>query len=197
MIYSPKLVTSTERCMPKIVDHESKRQQIAISAIEVFLELGYKNVGMRQLCQQLGMSKSAVYHYYPSKDQLFIAATEAMVSMDIELLAGRPKASEANIDERVENFLLVFEQIAPRFFQEMKLVSDYIDVIGQQNVATDPCMLLANNKYLSMLETYVSPQDKESIYSLLLGLLNQQVLMGRSLDRAFVVKQVERVIKEG
>lgn len=183
--------------MPKIVDHESKRQQIAISAIEVFLELGYKNVGMRQLCQQLGMSKSAVYHYYPSKDQLFIAATEAMVSMDIELMAGRPKASEANIDERVENFTLIFEQMAPRFFQEMKLVSDYIDVIGQQNVASDPCMLLANAKYLSMLETYVSPQDRESVYSLLLGLLNQQVLIGRSLDRAFVIKQVVRIIKEG
>ncbi len=64
--------------MPKIVDHDKKREEIALKATGIFLEFGYKNLGMRQLCEQLGMSKSAVYHYYKSKDELFKAATEAM-----------------------------------------------------------------------------------------------------------------------
>ena len=46
--------------MPKIVDHEKKREEIALKAADVFLELGYKNLGMRELCQQLEMSKSAI-----------------------------------------------------------------------------------------------------------------------------------------
>jgi len=180
--------------MPKIVDHESRRREIAQKATEVFLEFGYKNIGMRQLCEQLGMSKSAVYHYYKSKDELFKAATEAIVNFDVEMLAGRPSAAETTPTQQVENFVLIFEQMAPRFFQEMKLVADYIDVIGQQNVATDACMLLANQKYTAMLESYVSPLHKESLYTLILGLLNHQVMLGKALDKAFVTEQVERVL---
>ena len=180
--------------MPKIVDHESRRREIALKATEVFLEFGYKNIGMRQLCEQLGMSKSAVYHYYKSKDELFKAATEAMVNFDAEILAGRPSATSASPEQQAENFVLIFQQMAPRFFQEMKLVSDYIDVIGQENVATDPCMLLANQKYMTMLENYVSAQHKESLYTLMLGLLNHQLMLGKALEVAYVIEQVERIL---
>lgn len=181
--------------MPKIVDHESRRREIALKATEVFLEFGYKNIGMRQLCEQLGMSKSAVYHYYKSKDELFKAATEAIVNFDAQGLSDRPKSSQANTEQKVENFVLIFQQMAPRFFQEMKLVADYIDVIGQENVATDPCMLLANQKYLAMLESYVSAEHKDALYTLILGLLNHQVMLGKPLDEYFVLLQAERVLR--
>lgn len=181
--------------MPKIVDHEKKRQKIALKATEIFLDFGYKNIGMRQLCEQLGMSKSAVYHYYKSKDELFKAATEAIVNFDAEILAGRPSSDEADVNQKIENFVLIFNQMAPRFFQEMKLVSDYIDVIGQKNVATDPCMLLANQKYIAMLQKYVSAPDKDSLYTLMLGLLNHQIMLGRPLENQFITEQIERIIK--
>lgn len=180
--------------MPKIVDHDKKREEIALKATGIFLEFGYKNLGMRQLCEQLGMSKSAVYHYYKSKDELFKAATEAMVNFDAEILAGRPSATSASPEQQAENFVLIFQQMAPRFFQEMKLVSDYIDVIGQENVATDPCMLLANQKYMTMLENYVSAQHKESLYTLMLGLLNYQLMLGKALEEAFIIEQVDRIL---
>ncbi|CAH1226043.1 TetR/AcrR family transcriptional regulator [Vibrio harveyi] len=180
--------------MPKIVDHDKKRKEIALKATGIFLEFGYKNLGMRQLCEQLGMSKSAVYHYYKSKDELFKAATEAMVNFDAEILAGRPSATSASPEQQAENFVLIFQQMAPRFFQEMKLVSDYIDVIGQENVATDPCMLLANQKYMTMLENYVSAQHKESLYTLMLGLLNHQLMLGKALEEAFIIEQVDRIL---
>lgn len=182
--------------MPKIVDHEKRRSEIALNATEIFLEFGYKNIGMRQLCEQLGMSKSAVYHYYKSKDELFKAATEAMVNFDAQVFMDRPNTTQANHAQRVENFVLIFQQMAPRFFQEMKLVSDYIDVIGQENVASDSCMLLANEKYLAMLENYVSSQHQHALYTLLLGLLNHQLMLGKPLTQAFVTEQVERVVTQ-
>ncbi|QYJ85683.1 TetR/AcrR family transcriptional regulator [Shewanella mesophila] len=180
--------------MPKIVDHDKKRQEIALKATEVFLEFGYKNVGMRQLCEQLGMSKSAVYHYYKSKNELFRAATEASVNFDANVLFERPALPDASDEQRIENFILIFNQIAPRFFQEMKLVFDYIDVIGQENVASDPCMLLANQKYMSMLERYVSLEHRASLYTLMLGLLSTQTMNGKPLNESHIVEQVRKVL---
>ncbi|WP_221075143.1 TetR/AcrR family transcriptional regulator [Agarivorans aestuarii] len=172
--------------MPKLINHDEKRKEIALKATEIFLEYGYKNIGMRQLCEQLGMSKSAVYHYYKSKDQLFIAATQAIVSVDASALIDQPLATKATIDQKIENFIVILRQMAPRFFKEMQLVSDYIEVIGEDKVASDPCMLLANKKYLELLSTYVSADDKASLYTLLLGLLNHQIMLGEALEDSYI-----------
>ena len=180
--------------MPKIVDHEQRRKDIALKATEIFLEFGYKNIGMRQLCEQLGMSKSAVYHYYKSKDELFKAATESIVNFDANVLAERPESSEANDEQKIENFILIINQIAPRFFQEMKLISDYIDAIGEENIATDQCMALANQKYMSMLGSYVSNEHQAPLYTLMLGLLNHQIMLGKPLDENYVIEQLKNVI---
>ncbi|WP_041395324.1 TetR/AcrR family transcriptional regulator [Photobacterium profundum] len=182
--------------MPKIVDHDKKREEIALKATEVFLEYGYKNVGMRQLCEQLGMSKSAVYYYYKSKDELFRAATEAIVNFDAGALAHQHLVAEASFEQRVENFVLIFQQVAPRYFQEMQLVSDYIQVIGLENVADDPCMVLANQKYMVMLASYVSADHSRELYTLMLGLLSHQLMMGKELDKEYVSAQVKRYLGE-
>lgn len=180
--------------MPKIVDHSKRRKEIALKATEVFLSFGYKNVGMRLLCEQLGMSKSAIYHYYKSKDELFRAATEASVNFDANVLSERPELHEASYEQRIENFVLIFNQVTPRFFQEMKLVFDYIDVIGEENVANDTCMLLANQKYMFILEKYVSQDHQASLYTLMLGLLSKQTMLGLPLNESDVVEQVKKVL---
>lgn len=182
--------------MPKIVDHQQRRQDIALQAVEIFLQYGYKNLGMRQLCEHLNMSKSAVYHYFNSKDALFRAATEAIVNLDLATLTGRPRASEASQAEKIANFVAIFEQMSPRYFQEMKLVADYIDVIGQQHVAADTCMNMANKKYQDLLAGYVCATHYQGLYTLLLGLLNHQQMLGRPLSHSYVNAQVKLYLSQ-
>lgn len=178
--------------MPKIIDHEKKREEIALKAAGVFLELGYKNLGMRQLCSQLEMSKSAIYHYFKSKDEIFKAATEAMVGFDGMILSGRPLAEQASIDEKVESFIQIFNTLAPRHFQETKLVMEYIDVIGLDNIAQDSCMKMANEKYQSLLAKHIHADHPEQIYTLLLGLLNQQLIGGTLLSADYIANMVRK-----
>lgn len=181
--------------MPKIVDHDKKRLEIALKSTEIFLEFGYKNLGMRQLCERLGMSKSAVYHYYKSKDELFRAATEAIVNYDEDALTGRPLSLDTTKQQQIDNFILIFNQIAPRYFKEFKLVSDYIEVIGLENVADDPCMQLANQKYKAVIAKYVSREHSEELYTLMLGLLNQGLMMGKNPDKNYIALQVSKFLK--
>lgn len=180
--------------MPKIVDHDKRREEIALKATTIFLEHGYKNIGMRQLCEQLGMSKSAVYYYYKSKDELFRAATEAIVNFDAAVLAHRPTCSEASPAQNIENFILIYQQMAPRYFQEMQLVADYIEVIGQDNTATDPCMILANQKYIDLLSKYVSTEHSMELYTVMLGLLNHQIMTGKPLTEEYISSMIKSYI---
>lgn len=63
-------MTTTKR-RPKSVE---KRQQILVSAMELFTEQGFDNTRMDQVAERAGVSKQTVYSHYHSKDDLFAAA---------------------------------------------------------------------------------------------------------------------------
>lgn len=178
--------------MPKIVDHDKKREDIALKAASIFLEHGYKDLGMRQLCSHLSMSKSAVYHYFKSKDEIFKAATEAMMGHDGLTLKDSPLVDNASIQERLENFYKIFTILSPRHFQETKLVMEYIDVIGLEAVPDDICMKMASDNYETLLAKYVQSSNEEQIYSLLLGLLNHQLVRGEIFSFEYVSDLVRK-----
>lgn len=179
--------------MPKIVDHEQRRQELALQAAHIFLEYGYKNLGMRQLCERLGMSKSAVYHYYQSKDELFKAATDAIINFDGDALLSSPLAVNASPEQQVENFIALFKQISPRFFKEIQLITDYIQVIGSPNVACDPSMILAKRKYLDLFAKYISAEKQYPLFTLMLGLLSHQLMVGQPLDDRYI-KELAQIL---
>jgi AcrR family transcriptional regulator len=49
------------------------RTLIASTALKAFSELGYHGVSIRDIAQAAGVSMSALYHYYPSKQDLLYA----------------------------------------------------------------------------------------------------------------------------
>jgi AcrR family transcriptional regulator len=46
--------------------------RITRAALEVFTEVGYHGATMEQIMQASGLSKGLVYHYFPSKEKIFI-----------------------------------------------------------------------------------------------------------------------------
>ncbi len=62
--------------MPKIVDREAYRSELIAKAVDIFSEHGLNGLGMRGIAEALGVSKSALYHYFSSKEELFTACTE-------------------------------------------------------------------------------------------------------------------------
>ncbi|OBQ46005.1 TetR/AcrR family transcriptional regulator [Halodesulfovibrio spirochaetisodalis] len=168
--------------MPKIVDHAKMREEIALKAASVFLEYGYKGISMRQLCKHIEMSKSAVYHYFKSKDEIFKASTEAIVNYDFEVLSDVPLANVASLDEKCQNFERLFRVLSSRFFQELNLVMEYIETIGEDVVAKDELMNISNKKYQELLFRFVDEENSSTLYTMLLGLLTHRVLRGEDFS---------------
>lgn len=62
--------------MPRRVNpetHAAKRQHILDSAAVLFAQQGYERTTTSQLCRQAGISLGALYHYFTSKKQVFLA----------------------------------------------------------------------------------------------------------------------------
>jgi len=62
--------------MPKVVPEykEQARTRIIEQALEMFSERGFYRTRMADIADSLGVSKGAIYQYFESKEQLFVAA---------------------------------------------------------------------------------------------------------------------------
>ena len=53
-----------------------RKAQIVQAALEVFVEKGYYAANVSDIARKAGVSQGTIYHYFPSKDDLFWAAYE-------------------------------------------------------------------------------------------------------------------------
>lgn len=62
--------------MPKIVDHERRRQTLAATAVAVIADSGLENATLRDIASEAGFSTGIVSHYFRNKDELMLSALE-------------------------------------------------------------------------------------------------------------------------
>jgi AcrR family transcriptional regulator len=98
--------------MPSLKTSETARrgrpgydqQSVLNVAVAVFNKHGYEATSMGILAENLGISKSAIYHHVPSKgDLLRLALNEALDSL--EAILDEPGASSGRADARLEYVL--------------------------------------------------------------------------------------------
>jgi AcrR family transcriptional regulator len=58
------------------VKSETKRQTILDVATKAFIELGFNNTSMSEIASRVGGSKSTLYNYFSSKEEIFSAVME-------------------------------------------------------------------------------------------------------------------------
>lgn len=58
--------------MPKIVDHDEKRKQIAEAAWNIIREEGVEKASIRRVAAEAGMSSGALRHYFSTQDEMLL-----------------------------------------------------------------------------------------------------------------------------
>jgi len=56
--------------MPRIIDHDARRDSILERCFELFARVGYGAVTMRGIAREVGLSTGTLYHYFPDKATL-------------------------------------------------------------------------------------------------------------------------------
>jgi AcrR family transcriptional regulator len=97
--------------MPRVRadDYDAKTQNILDSAASLFAKVGYPNAKMQDIAKACGASKSMLYHYFPTKDDLLFAMLEEHLE---KVIAGIEEVSAApgSNKERFTAFVQVYAQ---------------------------------------------------------------------------------------
>lgn len=95
--------------MPKTrtkLDREAKVEEILELAERRLQEGGYEDLSVAALARELGLAQNAIYWYFPSKDDLFVAVLRRMLE---DVAARKPRA---NVGHR-QRILWFTDQLEP------------------------------------------------------------------------------------
>lgn len=103
----------------------AKRDQILNGAQEIFSRLGFDAASMNDITREAGVSKSTIYVYFASKDELF----EALVARERERLFGM-MLEQLDRPGPVEDVLFAYGCFLARKLCSDKVISAHRIVIG-------------------------------------------------------------------
>lgn len=148
--------------MPKQIDHEAYREELAHRAAPLFSERGYAGLGMRAIAEALGVSKSALYHYFPTKHELFLACTRHVTP--------EPDAPLPPGDTPAAQLVAWAEALVPVFPAELALMQDYLRRKEPAEIAEDAAMRLALERFEGQAER-IAPGHGRAALTLVFGTL--------------------------
>jgi len=122
--------------MPKIVNHDDYREELLDRSFEHFARKGY-DITLRELAKELGISTGTLYHYFPSKIEIFKHMMNYISHKQVRILVERLKRTK-NIDEKVKNMFQYILHNEIYFQNILFLIIDYY----RQNECKDPDLII-------------------------------------------------------
>lgn len=92
--------------MPKVVDHDERRQEIVAVTREIILNGGFEAATMRSIAAAAGFANGALKHYFPSKESIVSSVFDSVLA-DIE------GAVSQSSDQTLEGLRGYLEAILP------------------------------------------------------------------------------------
>lgn len=163
--------------MPKIVDHDQYRKELLLKSFDLFAHRGYSSITMRDLAQGLGVSTGTLYHYFPSKEALFLQLSEELEQQNV-LHFLTEAGNFPTLSERVEQ---VFNFVAKNedFIGKQTLL--WIDFCQQQDwgdVSTREKLKEIDEQTIQAISDYLQISDRkivDFVFNLLYGLLMRRL----------------------
>jgi AcrR family transcriptional regulator len=89
-------------------DYEQRREAIVAQAAALFAKRGYASASVADLAEACSLSKSLIYHYYPSKEDILFEVMEShllMLTGAVETVAGSRAPAERKLTDLTRRFM--------------------------------------------------------------------------------------------
>ena len=93
------------------VKGDKTKQTIKEKAYCLFAEKGYKNVTMKDICEQTGLSRGGLYRHYESTEQIFL-----------EIVSAFSNKQKAEIESKIKNHIpaiVILNELLAKYADEM------------------------------------------------------------------------------
>ncbi|MBP9885182.1 MAG: TetR/AcrR family transcriptional regulator [Leptospiraceae bacterium] len=180
--------------MPKIVNHTEYREELLEKCFELFARSGFQSVTMREIGKKLGISTGTLYHYFPSKEEIFRQMLFQLSKKQVLILAerfGRTKSYEEKIQ-----YLLQYIETNETFFQNVLfLIIDYY----RQNGLKDPENFIRDIEryYRKSLGDLIGLGDSPAVgalFTFCLGLVVQSMITSEGKEREEILLIIKQML---
>lgn len=144
--------------MPKIVDHDQYRKELLMKSFDLFAQKGYGSLTMRQLAQGLGVSTGTLYHYFPSKESLFVQLVEELEQQNVLSFLAEAKNSPT-LAERIETLFQFIAKNEDYILKQTLLWIEFSQHQDGSDVATKERLKQADEQTLETIVDYLQISD--------------------------------------
>lgn len=124
---------------------ENSKEKISHAALRLFLKDSYKEVSIRDILNEVGLTKGTFYHYYESKEELFEEVTKHFYNNTV--IADYSKFPKSSLKEFYEYYL------------NLETLQKPSELDGDMNLFT--FLSEAFKRVPDFLELYIAQQKKE------------------------------------
>jgi AcrR family transcriptional regulator len=110
---------------PQSPDYDKRRDAIVAAAAGLFARRGFKGASISELAAVCGSSKSLIYHYFPSKDDILYEVMAA--HLDALVDAAYDAMQEGGANERLQRLTLAFMRLYVRAQHSHKVLLNELD----------------------------------------------------------------------
>ncbi|MFB2980495.1 TetR/AcrR family transcriptional regulator [Microseira sp. BLCC-F43] len=166
--------------MPKIVDRDLYRKELLGKCFDLFASKGYASITMREIAQKLGVSTGTLYHYFPSKEAMFVQLFEERYRQTIASIA--PELEKAKtLAERIE---IVFDFVARNeeyFLKQLLLDIEFYQQQGREKLQQNKALQQLTERALAEFAKLLGIQDPKFVIYIS-SLIDGLVLAGLYTD---------------
>lgn len=119
--------------MPKVVDREQYRKELLQGCIELFAQKGYGSITMRQIAEGLKVSTGTLYHYFDSKEAIFMQLVQELCEQDISRFFAQAPVAET-LEARLQA-IMDFVLTNTQYYQQQLML--WIDFFQQTRSGSD------------------------------------------------------------
>ncbi|NMB79519.1 MAG: TetR/AcrR family transcriptional regulator [Methanomicrobiales archaeon] len=145
--------------MPRIIKgyREEVKDRIVSAAFSLFIEKGYHDTTMGEIASSLGVTKPALYQYFPSKEDLFTAVAEQARAE----FKGTLERSYRGRDIR-EGSAVLFEALL-RYVPQFNGLYAEMMLLGTRNEKLRRILIQDRNEDVRVIERFIARQQETGL----------------------------------
>ncbi|WP_371176525.1 TetR/AcrR family transcriptional regulator [Bacillus atrophaeus] len=185
--------------MPKRIDHEKRRKQIAEAAWRVILERGMEGATVRNIADKAELSLGALRHYFSTQDELLVYAMK-LVKEKAAARINEIALQDLPPKEKILNILLEIVPTDDETRAEMEVWFAFTSYFRHKETVYDAQhdgIFIAMRKLIDYLDQFHLLQnhldkeiETEKLYALIDGLALHAMLEPERVNK----KRIERVL---
>jgi TetR/AcrR family transcriptional regulator len=114
--------------MPKIIDHDKRKEEILNTALHVFAREGYKDSNLSLIAQECGISRPTIYQYFHDKEEIYYYAVKLVTGNMFRTYADIAWSSEDAVSDKLKE---ICTDIIDMGFKNRDALTSLVDVMIQ------------------------------------------------------------------